>query len=57
MTKNEAVKNFKETYSDFIKKNKKDKIAIKTAWNDYTDFLLKGGNITQKQYDTWTQPF
>lgn len=57
MNKNQAFDQFKETYAEFIKENKNDKVAIRTAWNDYTDFLMKDGMITEKQYKTWTQPF
>lgn len=57
MTKVQAVANFKETHADFMKKNKKDKIAIKTAWNDYTDSLMKNGDISENQNSNWSQPF
>lgn len=35
----------------------KDTVAKCEAWNDYTDMLCKSGIITQKQYETWTNPF
>jgi len=34
-----------------------DKVAIRTAWNDWTDGLCKSGEITQKQYESWLNPF
>lgn len=34
-----------------------DKPALREAWNNYTDALCKDGDITQFQYDTWTNPF
>lgn len=57
ITKLEAIDQFKEIYADYIKENKDDKIAIRTAWNDYTDMLLKDGILTENQYNTWSQPF
>ncbi len=33
-----------------------DKPARRMAWNDWTDSLCKNGEITQKQYATWTAP-
>lgn len=57
ITKLEALDQFKEIYADYIKENKDDKIAIRTAWNDYTDMLLKDGILTENQYNTWSQPF
>jgi hypothetical protein len=55
MTKAQALKQFKETHAELLKSG--DKVAIRTAWNDYTDMLCKNGDITEKQYDTWTSPF
>lgn len=57
MTKVEAIEQFKETHSDYIEENKDDKVAIRTAWNDYTDYLMKDGDITENQCNNWTQPF
>lgn len=57
ITKLEALDQFKEIYADFLKENWDDKIAIRTAWNDYTDMLLKDGILTENQYNTWSQPF
>lgn len=34
-----------------------DHIAIREAWNNYTDTLCKAKEITRKQYDTWINPF
>lgn len=57
MTKAEAINQFKEIYTDYLEENKKDRVAIRTAWNDYTDFLMKDGDITEFQCNTWAQPF
>lgn len=52
MTKKQAKELFEETYSDLIETG--DTIAIATEWNDFTDYLCKSGQITLKQYETWT---
>jgi len=54
MTKIQAVTQFKEYILPLI--NKKDKPGKREAWNNYTDSLCKDGQITQNQYDRWTQP-
>ena len=54
MTKVQAEEIFKRKYLPFIPKN--DNPAKRMAWSDYTDFLCKSGQITMKQYETWTQP-
>ncbi len=54
MTKNQAVSEFKENHLPYI--NKKDKPAKREAWNNYTDMLCKDGQITDNQYNRWTQP-
>ena len=41
ITKKEAEKIFKENFLTGL--TKKDKILIKTTWNDFTDSLCKDG--------------
>ena len=36
---------------------KSDKIAKRIAFGDFTDMLCKNGDITLKQYETWSNPF
>ena len=36
---------------------KEDREAVREAWGIYTDELCKAGEITAKQYETWTNPF
>ena len=69
MTKSEALKLFREY--DIVPKLKlkkldafgrptnpsRDKVALREAWNNFTDFLCKDRQITAKQYDTWSNPF
>lgn len=54
MTKVEVEKLFKEEFSNLLKGT--DKPAKKTAWNNFTDELMKDGEITEKQCDTWDHP-
>ena len=59
MRKNTAVAQFREFILPGIIKyyGKTDAVAIRTAWNDWTDSLCKSGDITMKQYETWISPF
>ena len=34
-----------------------DKPALREAWNNFTDSLCKDGLITERQYETWANPF
>lgn len=34
-----------------------DTIAKREEWNNFTDMLCKDGMITQRQCDTWSNPF
>lgn len=54
MTKKQAIELFNEAFGGSFGD---DIVAKRTAWNDFTDSLMKDGEITEKQYDTWTQPF
>lgn len=58
MNKREADKIFNSEVKPSVieQYGKHDKIALITAWNDWTDMLCKDGEITQKQYDTWQCP-
>jgi len=55
MTKKEALAEFREDVLPSVPKG--DKVWLCEAWNNFTDFLCKDGRITQKQYDTWVNPF
>ncbi len=59
MTKVEAVKEFIEFHKPQVLKQygPHDRPAMREAWNNYTDYLCKDGQITDKQYATWTGPF
>jgi hypothetical protein len=50
----ESIATFK---SEYFQVWRHDKPALREAWNNYTDRLCKEGRITQRQYDTWLNPF
>ena len=53
MTKKDALKEFRSCGQVV----RGDAIWTRCNWNDYTDFLCRDGQITMKQYETWTNPF
>ena len=62
VTKQQALKVFKDTLKEEIRLgywtySKSDVNAVREAWNNYTDGLCKSGYISERQYDTWTNPF
>lgn len=52
-TKLQALASFREVYSG----PKGDVVWKREAWNDYMNFLHLDGQITDHQYDTWSNPF
>ena len=65
-TKVEALATFKENQlpqiieieSQYkVGKHSVDSILRREAWSNFTDMLCKGGQITQNQYNTWSNPF
>ena len=56
MTKEQAVRDFKREYADLYIK-KVDYWKAQLAWSTYTDNLCKSGQITQKQWSSWSTPF
>lgn len=59
MTKAQALRDFREIVLPFVLKQygRDDRIAIREAWNNYTDALCKDKEITLHQYETWDNPF
>jgi len=53
MTKKQALELFRINLGVV----KGDVIHTRENWNNFTDTLCKKGNITMKQYNTWTNPF
>lgn len=59
MTKVEAKRQF-EAYvlPNVIKQyGRNDRVAIREAWNNWTDALNKDGRITDKQVNSWDNPY
>jgi hypothetical protein len=58
MTKSEAVTEFAKTVLPAVvaQFGRKDKPAVRTAWNDFVDALQKSGQITERQSETWQAP-
>jgi len=54
MTKAQALQDFRAAIGDSLRG---DSIAKREEWNNYTDMLCKDRLITEKQYDSWTNPF
>jgi len=57
MTKAEALICFKQIWNLNPVWERKDSIAKRESWNNFTDSLCKMDNISLKQYETWDQPF
>ena len=55
MTKREALQLFSEIISYNIPRG--DVVMRREAWNNFTDSLCKDRQITEHQYETWTNPF
>ncbi len=53
MTKKQALETFKALGITL----KSDAIHNREAWSYYTDSLCKNGEITLKQYESWSNPF
>lgn len=54
-TKKDVLKYFNEYIKPTIPSD--DKPALREAWNNYIDMLCKDGDITEKQYNNWSNPF
>lgn len=56
MTKREALREFRRDIQPTVEAfyGVSDKIALRTAWNDWTDCLCKSGRISSEQFRTWT---
>lgn len=58
-TKEQALEDFNANLKPRIieQYGKNDKIALICGWNDYTNMLLDDNMISEKQYNSWTNPF
>ena len=59
MTKKEVLLYFRAWLLPVVRSQygRKDKPAVREAWNNYTDELCKRGKITSRQYESWSNPF
>ena len=59
MTRKQAKQIFVEEYynGNIRKALKEDRIAVRCAWNDFTDMLCRNGDITQHQANIWLCPW
>ena len=55
LTKREVVNLFIESFRGCIPRG--DVTMRRGEWNDFTDVLYKNDQISQHQYDAWTNPF
>lgn len=58
-TKKQVLADFLENIAPLVRSQygRGDTIAMREAWNDYTDSLCKDRQITSYQYENWTNPF
>lgn len=58
LTKAQVIEQCREIFRDpSWPYSKSDVDARRQYWNDYTDMLCKDRQITNYQYDTWSNPF
>ena len=60
ITKAEAMRQFGELWAMCTKSDpkwKRDTIAKRESWNNFTDCLQRDGLITSHQCDNWTNPY
>ncbi len=59
MTEEQVVEAFEESFKPFLlaQFGPDDEIALREAFNDYTDSLCKEGQISNKMYDTMDNPY
>lgn len=56
MTKAEAVRQFKREYRKLYIE-RADYWTAQLAWSEFTDYLNREGEITDKQFSNWSTPF
>jgi hypothetical protein len=60
ITKAQALSTFREMWADAVLNSPRlrgDDVAKCESWGNYTDSLCKDGMISDKQYNTWSNPF
>ena len=53
LTKKQVLQMFRDNYTG----PRGDGVMRREAWNNYTDTLYKDRQITERQYETWANPF
>ena len=58
MRKVDAIRLFRDEIMPYVNRRyPHDVVAMRTAWNDWTDGMYKDGRITENQNYTWVFPF
>jgi len=57
LTKQNVLEIFKEELQGVAMWNTLDSIAKREEWSYFTDSLCKAGDISLKQYESWSNPF
>ena len=62
LTKEQVISMFKEDFLPVIKERYEsdgiiDHPARREAWNNFTDALCKNGEISERQYMNWDNPY
>lgn len=59
LTKKQVIKDFRVDLATAERANghKFDKVARREQFGMYTDYLCKSGQISMRQYETWSNPF
>lgn len=59
LTKKEVVAEFRVDLASAERANGRvfDKVARRQQFGEYTDYLCKSGQISMRQYETWSNPF
>jgi hypothetical protein len=58
MTKADAVRGFKRDVLPIVRQRygRRDRAAMREAWNEWVDYLCREGRITERQAATWDSP-
>ncbi|AFK66425.1 gp68 [Synechococcus phage S-CBM2] len=60
LTKQQALSEFRYNWKEIVThypKLKGDTVWKREEWNNFTDMLCKNGQISDSQYNNWSNPF
>ena len=58
VTKREAMDYFESRIAPAIIRNQGyERVAMRMAWNDYVDHIVKNGYVSEARADTWRNPY